>query len=177
MGHRLFCGFSGHPKNICGNQFLIRVNLSQKRLFTFGSRLGRNVTQSHKFSVPYLSRPSRIIVTISSVVISTSIDGTSSGEVASTSGVNANVRPSFLRINTLPVFSACSSTQASFCLASEYVYTCTLNLQNLDIDVLSSRLQPPVQRQQRRSIANRTFKELSTVQQQNRLSSVLDQSQ
>jgi hypothetical protein len=67
----------------------------------------------------YLSRPSRIISTISCVVISALIDGTSNGDVAFLSGTNAKVLPSFLFINTFPVSSACSSTKASFCLASE----------------------------------------------------------
>jgi hypothetical protein len=48
-------------------------------------------------------------------------DGTSKGEEAIFSGTNAKVRPSFLRISTFPVSSACSRTIASFCLASEYV--------------------------------------------------------
>jgi len=80
----------------------------------------------------YLSLPFRMISTISFVVIFAFIKGTSKGEDAVCSGVNAKVRPSFLRINTLPVLSACSRTVASFCLASEYVYTCTLNLQRMN---------------------------------------------
>jgi hypothetical protein len=69
----------------------------------------------------YLSLPFRTISTISCVVIFALIDGTSKGEEAIFSGTNAKVRPSFLRISTLPVFSACSRTIASFCRASEYV--------------------------------------------------------
>jgi hypothetical protein len=66
-----------------------------------------------------LSRPALTISTISSVVTFASMDGTSKGEEAIFSGINAKVRPSFLRMMTLPVLSACLRTAANFCLASE----------------------------------------------------------
>jgi hypothetical protein len=51
----------------------------------------------------YRSLPSLIISTISSDVIFAFIEGTSKGEDATFSGIKAKVRPSFLRIITLPV--------------------------------------------------------------------------
>jgi hypothetical protein len=84
----------------------------------------------------YLSLASRMISIISWVEIFALIDGTSSGEETTFSGTIAKVRPSFLRINTFPVFSDCSSTMASFCRASEYVYTCILHLQCFNVEFL-----------------------------------------
>ena len=55
------------------------------------------------------------------VEIFTLIDGTSRGESVIFSGIKAKVRPSFRRMKTLPVCSACFRTIASFWRASEYV--------------------------------------------------------
>jgi len=49
------------------------------------------------------------------------VSGISNGDEKLFSGTNAKVRPSFLRIRTLPEDSACFNTSASFCRASEYV--------------------------------------------------------
>jgi hypothetical protein len=67
----------------------------------------------------YLSLPFLMMSTISRVVTFALMVGTSKGEEAVFSGTSENVRPSFLRIKTLPVFSACLRTIASFCRASE----------------------------------------------------------
>ena len=87
-------------------------------MFTSSKNVTKFTEQKDLF---YLSLPSRIISTISSDVILALIDGTFKGEDDIFSGIRAKVLPSFLLIRTFPVFSACSRTMASFCLASEYV--------------------------------------------------------
>ena len=114
---------------------------------------GPSITHSRRPSYPLLlpkwryspRRPRPLIlllwslmsVTISRVETSAWIDGTSSGEAAGRSGTRAYVLPSFLRIRTLPVDSALSSTLERFCLASEYVKTFILQLQVYEIEASS----------------------------------------
>ena len=68
-------------------------------------------------------RDSRTYPTISFAVSPTSIPRTSSGEPSRRSGRTTKTCPSRRLIRTSPARRACSSTDARFCRASEYVYT------------------------------------------------------
>ena len=111
----------------------------------------RNISNESKYDLThhYHSLPYLIISTISSVVTVAFKVGVSKGEYAIFSGIKAKVRPSFLRIITFPVLSACFSTIASFCLASEYENTCILDLHRIGIEILSRCFELFIQRQKR----------------------------